>query len=1608
MEIKNLVFFKSDGNQIPTQFLNTVTFTVIGNMSSRQGRGYGWRTDASGYVSVGERNQILSFNVTDGGSTYGFEEDVDYSDAVRDLVDEIVIKVDKEGFKSEHSFLKSKDLNEIFDIKIGRREVSYRSDADDNFIYEFFIESVSLKEGVDSDTFLNRLFFNDSEPVSFYPSQQFMNQLMMEKVSTELASTSTIFILEKRKNSKGETGFFRPRSATQNLRFEFASDSDTRIVKTAEEFDKQDNVFGTTNKDEYDYSKVYWSRYMVFDLINEYDDTEDSNEPLVLTLGFIASQEGCYQDILTLMSVDNIKDRERSLAFNRIGYTVVKNESVGEDERYRTLFANFGIPDPKTYPNLFKDIEIYEEGIDWKYLNKKSKELFLSYPQIFPYLGTYKALINAVSFLGYNDVYFKEWYKFFDGKTEGSVSYQSMDISSKTTLQSKLSRIGVSLEDFLDWKKLSQLSMVYLINQEDQGFEVIQNNLGQKKTYQIPTTKPVYSYMNTEVIVKLYALKEWLENYILNINCQIIDVTGEGVYFERYKSQSYVSPVLTNFLVEKETQLTPNFGSNSNVNLPLEMGRAVIECGLGELQESRKFVDLKEMTVMDSIKKKIVTGESEEESGEDVEGISEERLELLTNWVCESDKFTVPEITTLSKQMLVGANAVNLTPFEGTQYEVSSDSECGAISHGVGYFEETKDMQGNPIKVLKQNPLVVMDGEIFIYGHKRKEIEFTVPPVIRMTAGKIRKTFGQWRKNILFVAQGFFDTKSTRTRFCLQNAKKTSQEISDDYVTLYPSKDAHLKFTSNNKYGVPLFIFEGYDTFGGFLSKETELKKFVLEIDEGFIDFIESCEGDNTCIARLKFEQDYNRNNANEQKINVEYIYRTPRKSLMTSEGESIKDEIADNVNTFKESEYQRLDLVKEIQELEYQTSVYDEESEIPLLADSELRHIKEDDKNVRDMLAEKIKDLESLINDRQSLIGNNGGMYDNLYNYQLSELVDKKREYEDVLKDWQEEVLLRFEELREKWLTVLKFERRNNVMYLVSENQESNNLNTKKKYVSEIVLNHIGNYSLTSKATDSYNIPFAAKSNKNLDVDMTPPTVFVNIYDENGDVHVEECDKRPWFVPEYFRYIKNVDKSDNSLLYEDYSYFNDTPKKGDIIHLTNTTEKVDDIDTDFNAEDFHENGFVYDKSKGYIKIVLNDENPCHQNLYYIGAEMYLVYIDKNSCDIVDKIVGEEESRFTGPYTVEFFHNPYIIKNGVNNSFVDDEREENDNYVILSYDSTDLNFVYATDSRIDLMRTGDIVCYAIPKTRIDIELDGISNNENDRTCKIKFRDKNMNGDSLAFSVGQTVKISYSSLTYLGESAGNNGELVDRVSETYISGTTYKILDAYYDYSDFCQTYVLDGLLNEDLVKMNIYKNGVYNKYSDDASMNILGVPYKIRCTISPAHWLYVKYDVMASEDADENNLEGYLKFKDDWFGSDYIDNTFAFTTRKFRTEDAFDDWKTDFDINSTLSAHTEPVVVYRTKNENDGTYNKVDVMLNSFDLAHSMEDGEYMSIWDVYYNPGKDKSEEYLLYQIVNDQPTLALSRDGEYRFQLTSIDKRGNRTVNTKQGFLKIINPYV
>ena len=97
-----------------------------------------------------------------------------------------------------------------------------------------------------------------------------------------------------------------------------------------------------------------------------------------------------------------------------IGLFTFLTEVEGEDERYRALLGNLGIPDPIKYPNIFRSQDPQEQGIDWTLINNKSKELMISYDNIFPYVGTYKALLGAVKFLGYQDLIFKEWYKIKD------------------------------------------------------------------------------------------------------------------------------------------------------------------------------------------------------------------------------------------------------------------------------------------------------------------------------------------------------------------------------------------------------------------------------------------------------------------------------------------------------------------------------------------------------------------------------------------------------------------------------------------------------------------------------------------------------------------------------------------------------------------------------------------------------------------------------------------------------------------------------------------------------------------------------------------------------------------------------------------------------------------------------------------------------------------------------------------------------------------------------------------------------------------------------------------------------------------------------------------
>ena len=140
-----------------------------------------------------------------------------------------------------------------------------------------------------------------------------------------------------------------------------------------------------------------------------------------------------------------------------------------------------------------------------------------------PYIGTYKGLINAIKWLGYEDIQVKEWFKNVkDGKNLSlTVPYDAADRTK--------SLLYFSPDERRNLKKLNQLSLVYCLTRET----------GQIDEWGNPIVEECYNYNINEIFVKLYALKQWLERWIIGVNARITDITGEGVYFERFRNVVY-------------------------------------------------------------------------------------------------------------------------------------------------------------------------------------------------------------------------------------------------------------------------------------------------------------------------------------------------------------------------------------------------------------------------------------------------------------------------------------------------------------------------------------------------------------------------------------------------------------------------------------------------------------------------------------------------------------------------------------------------------------------------------------------------------------------------------------------------------------------------------------------------------------------------------------------------------------------------------------------------------------------------------------------------------------------------------------------------------------
>lgn len=256
---------------------------------------------------------------------------------------------------------------------------------------------------------------------------------------------------------------------------------------------------------------------------------------------------------ITYLSV-RIKVWDKEIGrFNVFGQTEI------EDIRYKIELNNIGklISHDDIY--VFKEYDINEEGIDWTFLNNKRKEMLMMKSLIYPFIGSYKSIINAINYFGYNDLELYEYYRNIDVSSKDYFKLLKVEIPDIFDN----SVIGWTDSDFLKhslpndkYESINSFNLTYRITDNDG------NNL--------------LTYTVAEVQKKLQGLKYWLQNNIIPITHKILDITGRADFVSNTYVEHRSKKVTSIFISQDFTPIT--FDLNELYLMPVNSGSSVYNC----------------------------------------------------------------------------------------------------------------------------------------------------------------------------------------------------------------------------------------------------------------------------------------------------------------------------------------------------------------------------------------------------------------------------------------------------------------------------------------------------------------------------------------------------------------------------------------------------------------------------------------------------------------------------------------------------------------------------------------------------------------------------------------------------------------------------------------------------------------------------------------------------------------------------------------------------------------------------------------------------------------------------------------------------------------------
>lgn len=208
-------------------------------------------------------------------------------------------------------------------------------------------------------------------------------------------------------------------------------------------------------------------------------------------------------------------------------------ETIEEDERLKIWNENLGYNLKPEDSIIFKQSDIHEHMPNFELLNEKRKELMLEGHNIYPYIGGYKAIINAIKFFGYDNLNIVEfWRNINEYDSEFGKIYRTYvySLKDRKTISTKRKPISLNTKDF---QKLSNISLVYNINHPEKVDGKKYDEYGLPNVIEDFDKDKRDDFILTieEALVKLFALKKKLNDEFMPGSTKITDIIGEGNYF---------------------------------------------------------------------------------------------------------------------------------------------------------------------------------------------------------------------------------------------------------------------------------------------------------------------------------------------------------------------------------------------------------------------------------------------------------------------------------------------------------------------------------------------------------------------------------------------------------------------------------------------------------------------------------------------------------------------------------------------------------------------------------------------------------------------------------------------------------------------------------------------------------------------------------------------------------------------------------------------------------------------------------------------------------------------------------------------------------------------